>query len=149
MFQYCDPVVSASIWHATSHPPTSPRKSANTVNKGSTIAVASRRGLISFNTGSVPSARIASICSVTFIDPSSLAIPDEFRPATISAVNTGPISRTSVIATIMPTWLVAPYVCKARDICNAITAPLKKPVRITTGRLPTPIRSICRNKSSQ
>ena len=31
-------------------------------------------------------ARMASICSVTFIEPSSLAIPLEFRPATISPV---------------------------------------------------------------
>src|ERR1700733_6876506 len=52
---------------------------------------------------------MASICSVTFIDPSSLAIPDAFRPATSNAVSTGPNSRTSVIATIWPTCPVAPY----------------------------------------
>jgi len=37
---------------------------------------------------------MASICSVTFIDPISLAMPVELRPATMIAVSTGPISRT-------------------------------------------------------
>ncbi len=37
---------------------------------------------------------MASICSVTFMDPSSLAIPLELRPATIKPVSTGPSSRT-------------------------------------------------------
>ena len=48
------------------------------------------------------------------------------HPAACDAakVNTGPISRTKVMATICPTCDVAPYVCRARDICNAITAPL-------------------------
>ncbi len=48
-------------------------------------AVAIMRGVTSFCIGSVPSARMASICSVTFIEPSSLAMPDELRPATMTA----------------------------------------------------------------
>ena len=44
------------------------------------------RGVTSFFTGSVPKARMASICSVTTMEPSSLAIPDAFRPATIRPV---------------------------------------------------------------
>ena len=39
--------------------------------------------------------RIASICSVTFIVPSSAVIPAPTRAATISALSTGPISRSS------------------------------------------------------
>ncbi len=61
--------------------------------------VATSRGVTSFCTGSVPSARIASICSVTFIEPSSLAIPDALRPATMTAVSTGPNSRTRMMET--------------------------------------------------
>ena len=57
-------------------------KSAMIVSNGSTKAVAISRGVTSFCMGSVPSARMASICSVTFIDPSSLAMPLAFRPAT-------------------------------------------------------------------
>ena len=45
---------------------------------------------------------MASICSVTFMEPSSLAMPEELRPATISAVSTGPSSRTRVIDTSVP-----------------------------------------------
>ena len=70
--------------------------------------------------GSVPSARIASICSVTFIDPSSLAMPEELRPATISAVSTGPSSRTSVRDTRVPVLPICPYVESARDICRDV-----------------------------
>jgi hypothetical protein len=33
---------------------------------------------------------MASICSVTFMDPSSLAIPEALRPATSSELKTGP-----------------------------------------------------------
>ena len=60
-----------------------------TVKHGSMMAVASMRGVTSFWTGSVPSARMASICSVTFMEPSSLAMPDELRPATMTEVSTG------------------------------------------------------------
>ncbi len=73
-----------------------PTKSAMIVSSGSITPVAINRGVTSFCTGSVPNARMASICSVTFIEPNSLAIPEALRPATISAVNTGPSSRTSV-----------------------------------------------------
>ena len=79
------------------------------VSIGSITQVAIMRGVTSFWIGSVPSARMASICSVTFMEPSSLAMPEALRPATSSAVSTGPSSRTSVMATIWPTWSVAPY----------------------------------------
>ena len=42
---------------------------------------------------------MASICSVTFMEPSSLAMPEELRPATMRAVSTGPSSRTRVMET--------------------------------------------------
>ena len=89
-------------------PPNIPTKSAIAVISGSMNAVAIRRGVTSFCTGSVPSARMASICSVTFIEPSSLAIPDALRPATIKAVSTGPSSRTSVSDTSVPVFPTCP-----------------------------------------
>ena len=55
---------------------------------------ASTRGTTSLRIGSVPSARKALICSVTTIDPSSAAMPEPTRPASINAVNTGPSSLT-------------------------------------------------------
>ena len=66
-------------------PPHIPTKSAMMVSSGSMTQVATRRGVTSFWMGSVPSARMASICSVTFMEPSSLAMPEALRPATISA----------------------------------------------------------------
>jgi len=87
LFQYCASLVSPSSGQATTQPPKIPTKSARIVNSGSIVAVAISLGFTSFITGSVPSARMASICSVTFIEPSSLAMPDEFRPATINAVS--------------------------------------------------------------
>ena len=53
--------------------------------------------------GSEPSTRRASICWVTTIEPSSAAIPDPTRPVTISAVSTGPSSRTIEMQTRRPT----------------------------------------------
>ena len=50
-------------------PPNMPTKSAMMVSSGSMTAVAISRGVTSFWTGSVPSARMASICSVTFMEP--------------------------------------------------------------------------------
>src|ERR1700733_8973624 len=44
--------------------------------------------------GLVPSADRASICSVTRIVPSSAAIAEPTRPASMVAANTGPSSRT-------------------------------------------------------
>ena len=72
------------------NPPIKPTKSAMMVSSGKTTAVAIRRGVTNFWIGSVPRARIASICSVTFIEPSSLAIPDAFRPATSSELKHWP-----------------------------------------------------------
>src|SRR5712691_10167773 len=65
--------------------------------------VAATRGVTNFFMGSVPRARMASICSVTIIDPNSLAMPEEFRPATIKLVSTGPNSRTMEAETSCPT----------------------------------------------
>ena len=53
---------------------------------------ASTRGTTSLRIGSVPRARSALICSVTTIEPSSAAMPDPTRPASINAVSTGPSS---------------------------------------------------------
>ena len=69
--------------------------------------VAITRGVMSRRIGSVPSARIASTCSVTTIDPSSEAIPEALRPATRSAVMVGPSSRTSANDTASPVSAVS------------------------------------------
>ena len=58
-----------------------------------TIIAAATRGRTSFFAGSPPSARMASTCSVTFIAPTSAAMPLPMRPPTMMAVSVGPSSR--------------------------------------------------------
>ena len=89
-------------------------KSARIVRRGSVITVACRRGATSFRMGSVPSARMASTCSLTSMDPISDAMPELFRPATISAVSTGPSSRTTDRATASPRMPTSPKVWSVR-----------------------------------
>ena len=78
------------------------------VRKKSMNTVASRRGATSLRIGSVPSARIASSCSVTFIEPISEAMPAALRPDTIRPVSTGPSSFTIDSETSEPVMETAP-----------------------------------------
>ena len=73
------------------------------VRIGTMTSPAARRGATSLRMGSVPSTRRASICWVTTIEPSSAAMPEPTRPVTISAVSTGPSSRTMETHTSRPT----------------------------------------------
>ena len=66
-------------------PPVSPTRSEMMLRKNSMTTAATTRGVTSFFEGSTPMARMASICSVTFMEPSSLAMPLELRPATIKS----------------------------------------------------------------
>ena len=78
-----------------------PNASAMMVRSRSMAILAKMRGVTSFRMGSTR-ARIASICSVTTIEPSSLAIEDALRPATIIPVRTAPSSRIMVRPTNCP-----------------------------------------------
>ncbi len=87
---------SGLIWYSksqTSKAPSVPRASAKTLSSGMTIIAATTRGRTSFLAGSPPSARIASTCSVTFMAPTSAAMPLPMRPPTMTAVRVGPSSR--------------------------------------------------------
>lgn len=79
-------------------PSTSPRM----VSAGIMTRAATSFGTTSFFTGSAPIERKASICSVTFIVPSSAVMPAPIRPPTMSATSTGPSSRTSDLETTVP-----------------------------------------------
>ena len=80
-----------------------PTTSASNASIGIVMMHASTRGTTSFLTGSAPSARIASSCSVTAMEPISAAIPAPTRPPTSSAVSTGPSSITKPRLTSLPT----------------------------------------------
>ena len=61
-----------------------------------------RRGTTRRRTGEIAIARSASTCSVTVIEPISAVMPEPTRPPTMSAVRTGPSSRTSESETTRP-----------------------------------------------
>jgi len=111
------------------------------------VVQAMTRGVASFFTGSVPSARIALICSVTTMEPNSEAMPDPARPASIKAVSTGPISRINDREINCPIRLTAPNALSDLEVCRARTPPVKKPTRTTIRIERTPIVSICWNVS--
>lgn len=73
---------------------------AKHVSKGTIIVDAMTLVTTRYLKGLVPETSIASICSVTRIDPSSAPIPDPIFPAQISAVITGVISLTNETETM-------------------------------------------------
>ena len=90
----------SSFTFAPTKAPSIEMKSAYTVSTGNISVVAIMRVAARYLNGLVPDTSIASICSVTFIDPSSALIPEPIFPAQISAVTSGPISRTMEMADI-------------------------------------------------
>ena len=99
--------------------------------------------------GSTPRARMASICSVTTIEPSSLAIEEALRPETMMPVNTGPSSRIIDSLTNRPVTEVAPNCDSVAADWRASTPPVKKPESSTIEADPKPITSDCTRKSGQ
>ncbi len=67
---------------------------------GSIKVVAKIRVTTKYLKGFVPDTSMASICSVTFMEPNSAPIPEPIRPAQIKAVIIGPISLIIEILTI-------------------------------------------------
>ena len=117
------------------------------VSSGSMVTDAIMRGVTSLRVGSVPKARMALICSETTMEPSSEAMPEPMRPATIRAARTGPNSRIRVSETSCPVMLTAPYLRRALSDWIPNTAPVKNPVSTIMVSEPTPIRSIWRTMS--
>ena len=124
-----------------------PTALAMMVSTGVMKKPASMRGTTSLRTGSVPSARKALIWSVTIIEPSSAAIPDPTRPASISPVKTGPSSLTIDALIKRPTKSRAPNWSSVMPVLSASTAPVKNPVSKTTVSDPMPIASNCSTTS--
>ena len=102
-------------------------------SSGSAMVPASTRGSTRYFIGSVERVVRASICSVTRMVPSSAAIEEETRPATIRPPSTGPSSRTMPMATIEGTTVPALKRSPPDQICKASAAPVKSVVSPTTG----------------
>ena len=83
--------------------------------------------------GLVDETCMASICSVTFIDPNSAPMPDAIFPAQINPVITGPISLISETATMPGRRLSAPKSTKTGRVCIVSTKPIMLPVTEMSG----------------
>ncbi len=75
-----------------------------------------------------PETSIASICSVTFIEPSSAPIPEPTLPAQIKAVTNGASARIMAMATRLGSQDVAPNSAKDGLDCFVNTNPVINPV---------------------
>src|SRR5262249_44434277 len=84
-----------------------------------------------------------SICSVTAIVPSSAVMPAPTRPPSMSAVSTGPISRTSEMPTMRDTNILAPNRSMYMPSWSASTIPVNMAVRLTIESDFQPICSSC------
>ena len=118
-----------------------PKASATMVRKKSMEMQAKMRGVTSLRMGSTPRARMASICSVTTMEPSSLAMELALRPETMTPVSTGPSSRIMVRLTNRPVTAVAPKADSVAADCRASTPPVKSPESTTMDMEPTPMMS--------
>ena len=90
---------------------------------------------------------MASICSVTFIDPSSAVMPEATLPPTRMAVSTGPSSRKMASATTGPTYASAPKRAMLMALWSAKTMPVKIAAVRATPSERTPMISISRTIS--
>ena len=114
-------------------------KSPTITNNGNINVVAKIRVMTKYLNGFVPETSIASICSVTFIEPNSAPIPEPILPAQIKAVMMGPISRIIETLTIEAIQETAPNSCNVGRDCKVNTKPMIKPVTLTNNKERFPI----------
>ena len=104
--------------------------SARTTSSGSIRMVLHTRVTTRYLNGFVPLTSMASICSVTFMLPNSAPMLEPMRPAQMSAVITGPISRTTEMETMAGSMVSAPnsanvgrdWIVRTRPMMNAVMA---------------------------
>jgi len=92
--------------------------------------------------GSTAEAAIASIWSVTFIEPSSAPMPAPTRPLTTSAVMIGPLSRSTERMIRPGSADFAPNSISVSRVCSESTVPIAAPDSMTRGKDFVPISSI-------
>jgi hypothetical protein len=87
---------------------------------------------------------MASICSVTFIEPSSAPMPAPTRPLTTNPVTIGPISWMIEYRMAAGSMDFAPKCSRLLRLSSARTVPTAAPARATRGSDFDPISSNCR-----
>src|SRR5690606_17405757 len=119
--------------------PIKPTKSVYITKIGIIKVVANTLVTTKYLKGLVAETSIASICSVTFIDPSSAPILDPTLPAAIRAVTKGPMALTIAIAINAGSQDEAPNSAKDGRDWFVNTIPTIKPVKEINGKELYPI----------
>ena len=101
---------------------------------GNIDVVANTRVTTKYLNGLMAETSIASICSVTFMEPSSAPMFDPTLPAAIKAVTKGAKARIMAIATNDGNHEVAPNSANEGRDCLVKTSPVIKPVSEMSGR---------------
>src|SRR5690554_3495019 len=114
--------------------PIRPTKSVYITNTGIIKVVANTLVTTRYLNGLVAETSMASICSVTFIDPSSAPMLEPTFPAAIKAVTKGPIARTMAMAINAGNQEVAPNSEREGRDWLVNTTPTIKPVNDINGR---------------
>lgn len=94
------------------------------------IVVANTRVTTKYLKGFIADTSMASICSVTFIEPNSALILEPTFPAQISAVTNGPKALTMAIPIKEGNQETAPKVSKEGRDCLVKTIPTINPVKV-------------------
>src|SRR6187431_1879842 len=95
---------------------------------GNMILIAITRDTTRNLNGFVPETSIASICSVTFMEPSSAPILEPTLPAAINAVTRGASARITAMEISEGSQELAPNVSKDGLDCLVKTMPVINPV---------------------
>lgn len=93
------------------------------ISRGNIRVAALIRVTTKYLNGLVPETSMASICSVTRIEPNSAPIPEPIRPAHINAVIIGPISRIIEMLTMEGIQATAPKSSKVGLDCKSENKP--------------------------
>ena len=118
-----------------------PKKSDARVSKGSATMQARIRVAARYLSGSTPDASMASICSVTRMEPSSAPIPAPTRPLAIRPVMIGPVSLIREKTITAGNRDLAPNRLRLSRVCSDRTTPVAAPASATSGRDLAPIAS--------
>src|SRR5688572_28440643 len=108
------------------------------INNGTIHVVANTRVETRNLNGLVADTSMASICSVTFIEPSSAPILEPTLPAVINPVTNGASARTIAIATNAGNQEAAPNSANDGRLCLVNTMPVINPVNVIRGKDFTP-----------
>ena len=115
------------------HPIKIPHASAAIVSIGSTTIQARMRVAARYLYGFTADASIASICSVTRIEPSSAPKPAPMRPLATSPVMIGPISLMIENTITVGSIAFAPNCTRLARDCSERTTPVAAPASATSG----------------